>query len=250
MAQAGFRAASRWAPWPVLADANPADTSSARALGGLRGRGVWTPARADALRVTRRRGHTGTPVFSKDAVWLSQPRGAGVTITSMLTLPATVKSALLWLTTLVSFVGGFPQSHCICPDGSRHALPLFLLATDPSCCCGRGAGTPVARSDPRIAGAVFGHCPMCDGQKVEDSSGDATGADLGKRCRQSITIADIMASATDSNSDQTDFPCADFACLACLPLLDLCARSPKIPPSRDSTPPPPDLVILLLHIVV
>ncbi len=160
-----------------------------------------------------------------------------------------LKTWLVWLTTVVSLVGSFPQFNCICPDGSKHTRPLFAISTKLNCCCGISAASPVGRRlSPPAAG-----CPRCHAQNELAGGADAGNAGshcTGKQCLKSITAPDLAATGDPTDTTRLEFQ------FVSLPLeigfQSVVSGSPSQTRSyRDERRvPPPDLVITLRHLVI
>jgi hypothetical protein len=185
--------------------------------------------------------------------------------------------ALVWLTAASTLLAGLPHFDCVCPDGQRKPVCFGVPDRDTGCCCGgcccaskgqsaegavrakgrdgcccccqKGEGTPPegSRPTPKGTGASPGH----EGQAAKGKAGKALRVDR-PRCARTLIHADDVTSSLDKAAAKGVAPLEPLA----LPVAHPTANCPPAtPPLRDAwspshAPPPTDLVITLLHLVI
>src|SRR4051812_37160774 len=152
-----------------------------------------------------------------------------------------LKTSLLWLATAASLFGIAPQFECICPNGSKQTL---LFTANANCCAKR----TVAVAEPAKATAE-GHCPKCHPPKSDVRTGDA-----GPKCSESSCKKSMVATAAAVVPTSADLTVVDAGFVpfmpADLPFHIVHSHSLNRSPAADQSLPPPDLVIVLRHLVI
>ncbi len=186
--------------------------------------------------------------------------------------------ALTWLTAASTLVAGLPHFECVCPDGQRKPVCRGVKDAATGCCCG---GSCCSSNGQSVEGTVRsksrGGCCCCCPQG-EDTRRDKSGptrdepqghvrqasqpakgkkADdalrLGRsQCVRMLTHADDVTSTVNKATAKVAASLEPFALPADHPTP---GSVPATASPRDSwqlshAPPPTDLVIILLHLVI
>ncbi len=187
--------------------------------------------------------------------------------------------ALVWLTAASTLFAGLPHFNCLCPSGERKSRCLGVTTKDTGCCCGGSCCAARAENGPSAVPvqAEGGSCCCCrhEGQGTRRDNPERTGEEptnggrreaqpVGEtagvvlqltpaRCVRTVAHSDDAALALSGKTGAKGSPALDpFALPTAHPAL---ASSFPTAPGRDSwrlahAPPPTDLVITLLHLVI
>jgi hypothetical protein len=185
--------------------------------------------------------------------------------------------ALVWLTAASTLVAGLPHFDCICPNGRRKPVCFNITDKKTGCCCGGSCCPPNGQAkEGTVQGKGRGGCCCCcrggqdarpdgseptrnktgaaprhEGQSVKGTADDAL--QLARtRCVRTLAHSDEMTPALNKAGAKGSASLEPLALPAAHSTL---APSPAAVPPRDSwllshAPPPTDLVITLLHLVI
>jgi hypothetical protein len=168
-----------------------------------------------------------------------------------------VRVAHAWLTVAALVVASAPHFRCVCPDGRVKPFCLAISSGPSGCCCGGsccpskegGSCCCQSRSDPvdEEAGAS-----CCCQAKSERPSPVPPGEFQARRCTKTPATGDFLGVAPDRQAG-ADGLVGGYD-MPALPDASAVASTPpfvaRLLSWQSHQLPPPDLVIVLLHLLI
>jgi hypothetical protein len=170
-----------------------------------------------------------------------------------------LRGALVWMTAVAVLFAGFPHYHCRCPDGRLKLLCFGWAVGTTGCCCG-GACSPSAREGccGRTAGPATGKpakkaACCCHARPRQDGhGGDAPTLVGSSGCQKTLTQAAFVAVTAAPKATHDSLAAGPFLLPPSdlLPLPATASGDSRFTWHSYRAPPPTDLVITLLHLVI
>lgn len=168
-----------------------------------------------------------------------------------------LKLSLLWMTTVASGFGVLPQFNCVCPNGklNRFNLISYALSTGCSCqptCCQTQDRIESVNTQPHEKHASLTH--SCCAHDTEAKSPPLGGGKKcpGNGCKKELVVIDSTTAVSADDVSRIELHVASLPAISHIPhsfLFDQSCDSSRLFNSSDPCPPP-DLVIVLRHLIV
>lgn len=168
-----------------------------------------------------------------------------------------LKLALLWLTTVASGLGVLPQFNCVCPNGKLNRINLISYALSTGCSC----PTPCCQTEHRIESISSQthekHSSLthaCCAHDAEAKSPPLSGGKKspGKGCKKELVVIDSTTASSVDDVSRIELQVASLPAILHIPFglrLAQCVDSRSL--INSSAPcPPPDLVVVLRHLII
>lgn len=166
-----------------------------------------------------------------------------------------VRTCPVWLTAVMTLIGGLPHFDCRCPDGHLKQFCLAVAAKRTGCCCGGGCcggqGNGCCGVKPNAGPKRPAVPSCCEHQSSETTARSPVGVDgQAPGCVRTVAQTDL-ATAPSPAIGKLDF--ATAAPLLCPHTSANLLVVSTLPHGRESlhgVGPPPDLIALLQHLLI
>lgn len=170
--------------------------------------------------------------------------------------PSLLQTGLLWLTTVASGLGVLPQFNCVCPNGKLNRISLisFAISTGCSCqstCCKtldwKESEFSLAHEKPASPATCCVHA-----SETKSPPSDSEKKCPGKGCKKELVVIDSTIASSADDVSRIELQMASLPAILHIPHGLLVAQSfdsNRLFHSSDPCPPP-DLVIVLRHLII